>query len=802
MDGKGRLTRTQHSQSCTDISKHRRDFEEEEDDEEDAVPLLGEGCCLYKSPSLERSLASGGNLEIYLESGNPEKTMSSIKLPSKSILKKKQGQGGRAGEPGNFRKVKSMEALSSRDEGTGPGSWGGGAGRLRPNEKDLENKKEEARKNLVKEKLQFSAFLNEITRQVLSPSRLSSLGVTNTQRPSRAGSASLKSSKSPREERQVVWQEEGMSRQQRNKPGSPDSMVSSAQSYSSRHSHSSQHSHPRPSSGTPQLQHHTSGSHTDGSTSPENISWLGGQRQDLMGGKRHPGGSKPLLTDGTNTSPELSPSLPRHSYSHSQSDSHEHHQHNYGSTHHSPVHPKPAHHPTAQRSTSPRVSVTPERESRSSKSDSSRNTASPCPGEPPQSGYTFTEEQLKDVTFEVNRIQFLQKQNEELHHSLLQTAMRMESMEAEFKANHQQLEADMQRTQAELVSLKDKFKRLQDNYSTTQQANHLLEKKLHLVDVDGERVRLNQRILELTNQLATAQTTIQSLENINVPSLLQEALGKQYEAEEAANQLLLPVAPPPAQFMDNELYNKVLVTGDDQVLGPVLAEEESDWSEAGRGSKGSGGGQQNITAFLPWKQEQGWWVGPERARGGDGDMGSDSEGNEEFRRHPPPHSLQIPHLQFTMHPETLPVPTTDVSLARFRSSPEGPPSRVLSDDLEICSTGTRQHHAGPATLKSTEAIMDLHRPRGGAVGDANEDDVICDWRKRNSKGSGDGDGDDGDGGDRGGDAADGFESGTSLHSYQPAPRVMSHLVRQLQPMEVETRGWVVEEVLNGERTQL
>ena len=64
---------------------------------------------------------------------------------------------------------------------------------------------------------------------------------------------------------------------------------------------------------------------------------------------------------------------------------------------------------------------------------------------------------LSPFLYPLSRI--LQKQNEELHHSLLQTTMRMEGMRVEFKTNHQQLEVDLQRTQLELENLKDKFKR-------------------------------------------------------------------------------------------------------------------------------------------------------------------------------------------------------------------------------------------------------------------------------------------------------------------------------------------------------
>ena len=56
----------------------------------------------------------------------------------------------------------------------------------------------------------------------------------------------------------------------------------------------------------------------------------------------------------------------------------------------------------------------------------------------------------------------LQEQNEDLHHSLLQTAVRMECLGEEFMTSHQVLEADLQRTRVELSHLTDKFKRLKN----------------------------------------------------------------------------------------------------------------------------------------------------------------------------------------------------------------------------------------------------------------------------------------------------------------------------------------------------
>nr|XP_023659403.1 uncharacterized protein LOC111839574 isoform X2 [Paramormyrops kingsleyae] len=304
---------------------------------------------------------------------------------------------------------------------------------------------------------------------------------------------------------------------------------------------------------------------------------------------------------------------------------------------------------------------------------------------------------------EADRIRFLQDQNKDVQQSLLRTSLRMERMGAEFKNNYQQLEAELQRTRMELTSLQDKFERQQDNYSSTQQANNLLEHKLCSVvqDMDGERKRLNQRISELTEELSIAKSTIQTLENINlrtppsVPSVLQEALKKHLQAEEAATRFLPHVAPPPAQFMDSEHFNKPSLTGDAQSLGAVPEEEDSDWSEATEvwlcGPKGSNKGHYGLTA---WKKDQ--WA--------EGGMESESGGKEAVSR-PPPCSVQIPHLQLTVHPETPPASITEINFAQFKGFPERPaggstgsagagklgsPIRILSASLEeIHSTSTQ-----------------------------------------------------------------------------------------------------------------
>nr|XP_046174159.1 uncharacterized protein LOC124007546 [Oncorhynchus gorbuscha] len=403
----------------------------------------------------------------------------------------------------------------------------------------------------------------------------------------------------------------------------------------------------------------------------------------------------------------------------------------------------------------------------------------------------------------------LQEQNEDLHHSLLQTAVRMECMGTEFKSSHQLLESELQNTRVELSSLLDKFKRLRDNYSYTQQTNNLLERKLHSVaqSMDGEREHLNQRITALTDQLSSAKTTIHSMETINVTSLLQEALDKHFHPDDSVNQFLLPVAPPPVQFMDSHHYGKVTTKGEDLSLGTLPEEEESDWSEMGDEAPKcvlrSAGGHHVGTAFQPWRQERICWAGQ-----GEGDTESESGGEEIVRQHPP-HSLQIPHLHVTIHSETLSAPMDDVTLTTsFKNSAYGPtdedgyrvtasrklgsPIRILSASLEEIPSSRRQKHRQVeqhGQLKGTEAMMDLHQPEDGTMDDS-EDEIIRNWRTRSE--------------DMGDDVRE-VDPGSSLDNLQSAQNMLNHFICQLQPSVEEGRGWTggaPDEVLNGERTQL
>lgn len=131
---------------------------------------------LYKATSLERSLVFNEQAEI-LAPRQPHQT--GVPAPSKGILK-----NGAVATADRLRKAKSIETITVRPVGREALPAPGPPRPLQrekqpPNSLDLSAPKTlpvAERMKLVEEKLRFSEFLNEITRQVLSPSSLSSLG--------------------------------------------------------------------------------------------------------------------------------------------------------------------------------------------------------------------------------------------------------------------------------------------------------------------------------------------------------------------------------------------------------------------------------------------------------------------------------------------------------------------------------------------------------------------------------------------------------------------------------------------------
>lgn len=117
---------------------------------------------VYKTTSLGKNLPFNKKSTTGSRLLRPKRAVSSIHLPSKSVVKNKDEEHVLE----SFRKARSMEVLSTQGL-------------------DLQKQSSVAtlKENLVKEKLDFSAFLDEITRQVISPSSLMSYRLPIITRP-------------------------------------------------------------------------------------------------------------------------------------------------------------------------------------------------------------------------------------------------------------------------------------------------------------------------------------------------------------------------------------------------------------------------------------------------------------------------------------------------------------------------------------------------------------------------------------------------------------------------------------------
>ncbi|XP_042594710.1 uncharacterized protein LOC122139669 isoform X2 [Cyprinus carpio] len=489
---------------------------------------------LYKTASLGQSLAFGGNNDNTLGGRVvPKKAVSSIQLPSKGILKNKdEGQ-----KDGNFRKAKSMEVLSTRVHVTGTSE---------------QISMEAASDNFVKGKLQFSAFLDEITRQVISPCALSSFGV-NTPTPPKSPNEERKNRGSKRESFVPP------PKQQPIRAERPDSGKTDSSSLS---------------------RSHKSKNHNRNLTSPPSLPCRPSkaERQGAASRKQHHRQTSQMFTDGTSTSPEtIHTNLSKHKGRHQSS--------------HGPS--RNFHTKQAKGSPPPRRAAGLELESQSSKSSTS--ASSEKSDRPKHMGHRRQSKPHRDSSGSVDRVQMLEEHNKELHETLLQTVACIENMEAE-----------LQSTKTELVSFKEKYRRLQESYSVSQQASSILEQKLKTAvdSLDSERKFLMQRIADLTKQLDTAQKTISSLENINVPSLIRELLKNHLDSHEALEHLLCPQTYP--RQTDGYQSERVKELRNNQPFDGKR--DVFEWPQTGHTC--SGARQQPATTFLPWKHDHDPWAGP------------------------------------------------------------------------------------------------------------------------------------------------------------------------------------------------
>ncbi len=303
---------------------------------------------LYKTSSLSRSLAFSEEDIVLGISRGPKRAVSSSQLPSKGILKNK--------EPVNdIRKAKSMEVLSPRvSKGQDPS----GQKQKGITQAELE----QARANFVQGKLQFSAFLDEITKQVISPSDLTILGVNSNKAtgktPVKAQTTSpVKPQLPPKKQRESSGEEKEKHPKQHSRQAkaahsssrkhsdcsNPDKLIS----YAAKNNHGSPPPHHYPHS--PSYSTHHGSNRKDRRLSPTEGS-VSGDRYGRCGSH---------LTDGTSTSPE--PSQPKHHHRKQQPVA-SYSQH----TQHFPQHQPPQGHP------GPAAGPGHGSESSSTKSDSSR----------------------------------------------------------------------------------------------------------------------------------------------------------------------------------------------------------------------------------------------------------------------------------------------------------------------------------------------------------------------------------------------------------------------------------------------
>ncbi|XP_016149215.1 uncharacterized protein [Sinocyclocheilus grahami] len=521
-------------------NKHKHDYSE-------ASHSIDHGP-LYKTASLGQSLAFGGNNDNTLGGRVvPKKAVSSIQLPSKGILKNNyEGQ-----KEGNFRKAKSMEVLSTRVHVTGTSK---------------QISMEAARDNFVKGKLQFSAFLDEITKQIISPCALSSFGV-NTSTPPKSPNEERKN-RSGKQESFVPSPKQQPIRTER-----PDSGKNNSSSLSRSHKRPSKY-HNRNLTSPPPPPRHSSKA----------------ERQGAASGKQHHRQYSQMLTDGTSTSPEtIHTNLSKHKGRHQSS------------------HGPSRHFHTKQEKGSPPLLRAAGLESESQSSKSSTSASSEKSDRPKHMGHRRQSKPQRDSSGSVDRVQMLEEYNKELHENLLQTVACIENMEAE-----------LQCTKTELVSFKEKYRRLQESYSVSQQANSVLEQKLKsAVDsLDSERKFLMQRVADLTKQLDSAQKTISSLENINVPSFIRELLKNHFDSQGALEHFLCPrTSPQQPDFDQSERAQEVT---NNQPSGGK--EDVFEWPQTGHTC--SGARQQPATAFLPWKHDHVPWAGPGQlmAKGSDSQL--------------------------------------------------------------------------------------------------------------------------------------------------------------------------------------
>ncbi|XP_072293770.1 uncharacterized protein [Eucyclogobius newberryi] len=401
-------------------------------------------------------------------SKGPKRAISSCQLPSKGILKNKD-------QLPDIRKAKSMEVLSQRVT----------------KEQSKGNKAngpviEQAKEMFVQEKIKFSAFLDEITKQVISPCDLNILGVNANQ------ATNLVMNETPDVPKPQLPPKHRDSPMEVNERIHQSKYVKAVVNSSLKPSDSGQ---------SDKLGSYTAMNHI--ASPPPHSNHHKSSRKNRRPPSEAPGSGRSSLyqTDGTSTSPELSQPRHRHKPQPSPQNllSHEHHSANCL--------------PSASYGSATGLGS----ESSSTKSDSSRTrdiVATATSSEQSlcyHSQHASLSDQHRGTRYEADHLQTLQEENADLQQNLLQTVVCIENLEAE-----------LQRTREELGHVKDKYKSLLESHSGTQQANHLLQDHMHAETeaLTNERQHMFTRVTQLTSELEEAHKTIAALENINASILL------------------------------------------------------------------------------------------------------------------------------------------------------------------------------------------------------------------------------------------------------------------------------------------
>ncbi|NXW19548.1 TJAP1 protein, partial [Circaetus pectoralis] len=132
------------------------------------------------------------------------------------------------------------------------------------------------------------------------------------------------------------------------------------------------------------------------------------------------------------------------------------------------------------------------------------------------------------ILAEQSQVTACRHENEELRRRLTYVTNKMEAMERELESGQDYLEMELGQNREELEKFKDKFRRLQNSYTASQRTNQDLEEKLHALvsallshyreeikKAEMDRKTLDWEIVELTNKLLDAKTTINKLEELN-----------------------------------------------------------------------------------------------------------------------------------------------------------------------------------------------------------------------------------------------------------------------------------------------